>query len=122
MSFPYFILDGMPEIVNGVDEEMQALNLAAEQRAVTGVLASHAESRDVHIMNLSITFHGVVLLDDTDIELNCGRRYGLIGINGCGKLSSRLIRIVTEQQILGLVWARTRSYQWTTVQGLRLRN
>ena len=50
----------------------------------TGVLASHPESRDVHIENFSITFHGVELLADTRLELNCGRRYGLLGLNGCG--------------------------------------
>lgn len=52
----------------------------------TGVLASHPESRDVHIENFSITFHGVELLSDTRLELNRGRRYGLLGLNGCGKL------------------------------------
>lgn len=51
----------------------------------TGVLASHPESRDVHIENFSITFHGVELLSDTRLELNRGRRYGLLGLNGCGK-------------------------------------
>lgn len=52
----------------------------------TGVLTSHPECRDVHIENFSITFHGVELLTDTRLELNCGRRYGLLGLNGCGKI------------------------------------
>ncbi|KAJ9594203.1 hypothetical protein L9F63_014363, partial [Diploptera punctata] len=34
------------------------------------------------IDNLSISFHGHELLQDTTIELNCGRRYGLLGLNG----------------------------------------
>jgi ATP-binding cassette subfamily F protein 2 len=70
--------------VNEIEEELEALTLLAKHRACTGVLASHPDSRDVHIDNLSITFHGVVLLDDTKLELNVGRRYGLIGLNGCG--------------------------------------
>ena len=58
----------------------------SQSEATTGVLASHPESRDVHIENFSITFHGVELLSDTRLELNRGRRYGLLGLNGCGKL------------------------------------
>ena len=57
--------------------------------SVTGVLASHPASRDVHIHNLTITFHGVELLSDARIELNYGRRYGLIGANGCGEGRTR---------------------------------
>lgn len=56
-----------------------------EARAVTGVLASHPNSTDVHISSLSLTFHGQELLSDTSLELNSGRRYGLIGLNGTGK-------------------------------------
>ena len=59
--------------------------LSAEARAVTGVLGVHPKSRDIKIDNLSITFHGFELLSDTTLELNCGRRYGLIGLNGSGK-------------------------------------
>ncbi|KZS20844.1 ATP-binding cassette sub-family F member 2 [Daphnia magna] len=59
--------------------------IAAEARAVTGVLGVHPKSRDIKIDNLSITFYGFELLQDTTLELNCGRRYGLIGLNGSGK-------------------------------------
>ena len=51
----------------------------------TGVLSSHPQSRDAHIHDFSVTFHGVELLSDTHLELNCGRRYGLVGLNGCGE-------------------------------------
>jgi len=73
-----------------VDElagEVDHLVLAAEHRACTGVLSSHPDARDVQLINVSITFHGVELIKDTSIELNCGRRYGLLGLNGCGKSS-----------------------------------
>jgi len=73
--------------INEVTDEMEELYACAVQRAVTGVLASHPDSRDVHIDSLSITFHGAELLVDTRLELNNGRRYGLIGLNGCGKSS-----------------------------------
>ncbi|KAJ8871117.1 hypothetical protein PR048_027421 [Dryococelus australis] len=56
--------------------------LNAEARACTGSLAVHPRSRDIKIDNLSISFHGHELLQDTVLELNCGRRYGLLGLNG----------------------------------------
>ena len=59
--------------------ELGDLNLEAQHRSVTGVLASHPDSRDVHINGLTLTFHGAELLTETSLELNCGRRYGLIG-------------------------------------------
>lgn len=73
--------------VDGLAAEVEELYIASRHRAVTGVLASHPESRDVHMINMSITFHGAELLTDTKLDLNNGRRYGLIGLNGCGKSS-----------------------------------
>lgn len=67
-------------------KELDEFELAkSEARAVTGVLASHPNSTDVHISSLSLTFHGQELLADTSLELNSGRRYGLIGLNGTGR-------------------------------------
>ncbi|KAJ7947864.1 ABC transporter family protein [Quillaja saponaria] len=54
-------------------------------RTCTGVLCSHPLSRDIRIESLSVTFHGHDLIVDSDLELNFGRRYGLLGLNGCGK-------------------------------------
>ena len=56
--------------------------------SLPGVLASHPSARDVHIHNFSVTFHGVELLSDTKLELNLGRRYGLVGLNGSGMVFS----------------------------------
>ncbi|XP_057456096.1 ABC transporter F family member 1-like isoform X1 [Lotus japonicus] len=54
-------------------------------RTCTGVLCSHPLSRDIRIESLSVTFHGHDLIVDSELELNYGRRYGLLGLNGCGK-------------------------------------
>lgn len=54
-------------------------------RSCTGVLASHPQSRDIQIDSFTLLFHGHELLQDTRLELNFGRRYGLLGLNGCGK-------------------------------------
>lgn len=73
--------------MDALTKELEDFELKkAAARAVTGVLASHPNSTDVHIINLSLTFHGQELLSDTKLELNSGRRYGLIGLNGIGKL------------------------------------
>lgn len=54
-------------------------------KSCAGALASHPESRDLHVERLSLTFHGAELLCDAKLELNCGQRYGLVGLNGCGE-------------------------------------
>jgi ATP-binding cassette subfamily F protein 2 len=69
--------------VDTLAEEMAAANIT--DRTCTGILASHAQSRDIHIESLSVTFHGHELVADSTLELNYGRRYGLLGLNGCGK-------------------------------------
>lgn len=61
--------------------------ISAEARTATGTLAVHPRSRDIKIATFSISFYGSEMLQDTTLELNCGRRYGLIGLNGCGKSS-----------------------------------
>nr|CAD1830818.1 unnamed protein product [Ananas comosus var. bracteatus] len=60
-------------------------SIELSDRTCTGVLASHPLSRDIHIESLSLTFHGHDLIVDSELELNYGRRYGLLGLNGCGK-------------------------------------
>lgn len=83
--------------VNGVTEQLDELQLAAKHRSVAGVLASHPESRDVHFDSVTIRFHGAELLVDSKLELNCGRRYGLIGLNGCGK--STLLQALSQREL-----------------------
>ncbi|KAK3736603.1 hypothetical protein QZH41_006362 [Actinostola sp. cb2023] len=77
---------------NGESVSNGGVVLDISSRACTGVLASHPLSKDLKVENFSITFHGVEILKDTKLELNSGRRYGLIGINGCGK-STMLVSI-----------------------------
>ncbi|KAJ8465944.1 hypothetical protein OPV22_028496 [Ensete ventricosum] len=60
-------------------------SMRISERTCRGVLASHPLSRDIHIESLSLTFHGHDLIVDSELELNYGRRYGLLGLNGCGK-------------------------------------
>lgn len=65
-------------------------------RVTTGVLASQEASRDVKVNSASLVFHGRVLITDTVLELNYGRRYGLLGENGCGK--STLLKSIASRE------------------------
>ncbi|EYE94739.1 ATP-binding cassette family ATPase ARB1 [Aspergillus ruber CBS 135680] len=65
-------------------------------RVTTGVLASQESSRDVKITSASLVFHGKVLFNDSTLELNYGRRYGLLGENGCGK--STLLKAIASRE------------------------
>ncbi|KAJ5099859.1 hypothetical protein N7532_006860 [Penicillium argentinense] len=65
-------------------------------RVTTGVLSSIPSSRDAKITSASLVFHGKVLITDSTLELNFGRRYGLLGENGCGK-STLLKSIATRE-------------------------
>lgn len=65
-------------------------------RVTTGVLSSLPASRDVKITSASLVFHGKVLVTDSTLELNFGRRYGLLGENGCGK--STLLKAIASRE------------------------
>jgi len=84
-----------------VNKEIEKLNLQEDadgisDRVTTGVLASIESSRDVKIISSSLTFHGKVLFTDSLIEVSYGRRYGLLGENGCGK--STFLKAVDKRE------------------------
>ena len=72
---------GKGTVVGGVTPSLGKIS----SRSCTGVLTSHVLSRDIHFEKLSLTFHGAELLSDAKLELNCGQRYGLVGLNGSGE-------------------------------------
>ena len=76
--------------------ELQEDKHGLSDRVTTGVLASLQASRDVKITSTSLVFHGKVLITDTTLELNYGRRYGLLGENGCGK--STLLKAISKRE------------------------
>lgn len=86
------------------DEKMKEVDKLTSQmdkhglsdRVTTGVLSSLPSSRDCKITSASLVFHGKVLFTDSTLELNFGRRYGLLGENGCGK-STLLKSIATRE-------------------------
>ncbi|KIW22189.1 uncharacterized protein PV07_12100 [Cladophialophora immunda] len=80
--------------VKKLTEQMDKHGLS--DRVTTGVLASQEASRDVKITSASLVFHGKVLITDSTIEVNFGRRYGLLGENGCGK--STLLKAIDKRE------------------------
>ena len=70
---------------------------SAADRTVTGVLASRSTAMDVRIEQFSMQVNGRELVRDCAIELNQGRRYGLLGANGCGK--SNLLAAIARREV-----------------------
>lgn len=58
-------------------------NIVVTYTAKKGVL--DANTRDINVSGVTVTFHGKPLIEDTEIIINYGNRYGLIGPNGSGK-------------------------------------
>lgn len=52
----------------------------------------HANTRDINVSGVSVAFHGKMLIEETQVVINYGNRYGFIGPNGSGKVC--LIRII----------------------------
>jgi len=78
--------------------KMEKLTLEEESgRVCAGVLTSHRDSRDIKIEQFSLSFHSDILIHDSTLELNFGRRYGLIGENGCGK--STLLKAIASGEV-----------------------
>ncbi|KAH3677048.1 hypothetical protein WICMUC_001954 [Wickerhamomyces mucosus] len=87
--------------VDETAKELEQLKLQQDKdgisdRVTTGVLDSLATSRDIKLSSVSLLFHGKVLCQDSELELNYGRRYGLLGENGCGK--STLLRAIAARE------------------------
>ncbi|KZT60813.1 P-loop containing nucleoside triphosphate hydrolase protein, partial [Calocera cornea HHB12733] len=65
-------------------KEMARLQIATD-RSASGVLVSDPKSRDIKIDSYTLSFHGRLLFEGAEIQLNYGQRYGLLGENGSGK-------------------------------------
>merc|ERR1740138_834772 len=68
-----------------------------ETAVVTGVLASQPDAMDVKIEQFSMSVYGKEFIMDTKLELNFGRKYGLIGANGSGK--STMLAAIAAREI-----------------------
>jgi ATP-binding cassette subfamily F protein 2 len=67
-------------------EELSRQNIVVTYEQRKGNL--HANTRDINVSGVNVAFHGKLLVEETDVIINYGNRYGFIGPNGSGKVSS----------------------------------
>jgi ATP-binding cassette subfamily F protein 2 len=87
------------DVDDGIDHD------TADALAAAGTICTFAasrkgvdpRSRDINVTNFTLQHMGALLLDETEVVLNHGNRYGLIGRNGCGK--STLLRAIGARAI-----------------------
>lgn len=63
--------------------------LSSQQIAVTYTPKKgkiHANTRDINVSGVTVNFHGKPLIEETEVIINYGNRYGFIGPNGSGKV------------------------------------
>jgi len=90
--------NGDASALDAVTQSLAKVDVDADHgRSCTGVLTSHPQSRDIHIESFTLLYHGHDLLVDATLELNYGRRYGLLGMNGCGK--SCMLKSIANREL-----------------------
>jgi len=70
------------------ENETEADRLARESHIIATYASqkeAHAHAKDINVRDVTISFHGANLIENTDFALNYGNRYGFIGPNGSGK-------------------------------------
>jgi len=65
--------------------------------AISGILTSKQDSKDIEISHFSVANFGKELIADATLTLTYGHRYGLIGQNGSGK--STLLECIAEREV-----------------------
>eukprot|EP00891_Asterochloris_glomerata_P004353 jgi/Astpho2/4353/fgenesh1_pg.00066_%23_4_t len=93
----YTVTNNEDTDTNGMTPTQELAEMVLSERTCTGQLTSHPQSRDIQFENFSLLFHGHELIQDSTLELNYGRRYGLIGPNGCGK--SSLLKALGNREV-----------------------
>lgn len=64
-------------------EQLSKDEIVVTYEAKKGAL--HANSRDINVSGVTVAFHGKHLIEETNLVINYGNRYGFIGPNGSGK-------------------------------------
>mmetsp|Transcript_26764 Transcript_26764/g.62558 ORF Transcript_26764/g.62558 Transcript_26764/m.62558 type:complete len:689 (-) Transcript_26764:86-2152(-) len=77
-----------PNASTDAKREAALENLSREEIIVTyesRKTKMHANARNINASGVTVTFHGKPLVEETDLVINYGNRYGFIGPNGSGK-------------------------------------
>lgn len=70
-------------------------NINVTYEAKSGKL--HANTKDINVGGVTVTFHGKPLIEETEVIINYGNRYGFIGPNGSGK--STIMKAIAARSI-----------------------
>jgi len=65
--------------------------------AISGILTSKLDSKDIEISHFSVSIYGGEIIQDATLALTYGHRYGLIGQNGSGK--STLLQALAAREV-----------------------
>jgi ATP-binding cassette subfamily F protein 2 len=76
-------------------EQLNKDEIVVTYEAKAGKL--HANARDINVSGFNVAFHGKNLVEETDLVINYGRRYGFIGPNGSGK--STVMKAIAARSI-----------------------
>ncbi|KAM9958115.1 hypothetical protein ACTFIW_013095 [Dictyostelium discoideum] len=77
---------------------LAALNSLKEQQTMmASTIRGTNQSRDIHVDTFNVTYGKNDLIINSDLNLNYGRKYGLIGRNGTGKTT--LLRHIASREI-----------------------
>jgi ATP-binding cassette, subfamily F, member 2 len=76
-------------------EQLSRDNIIVTYESRKGTL--HANARNVNVSGVTVTFHGKPLIEETDLVINYGNRYGFIGPNGSGK--STIMKAIAARAI-----------------------
>ena len=76
-------------------EQLSQDNIIVTYESKKGKLDSR--SRDVNVSGVTVNFHSKPLIEDTDLTINYGNRYGFIGPNGSGK--STIMKAIAARAI-----------------------
>jgi ATP-binding cassette, subfamily F, member 2 len=76
-------------------DDLSKQSIAVTYESKKGML--HANTRDINVSGVTVTFHGKPLIEDTDVVISYGNRYGFIGSNGSGK--STIMKMIAARAI-----------------------
>lgn len=87
---------GTMSVVNSKMDNATASQVTSKKEAKLEAKGNN-RAQDIRIENFDVAYGDRILLQNTDVTLACGRRYGLVGRNGLGKTT--LLRMISGGQL-----------------------
>ncbi|XP_001946527.2 ATP-binding cassette sub-family F member 3 [Acyrthosiphon pisum] len=87
---------GTMSVINSKMDAATASQVTSKKEAKLEAKGNN-RATDIRIENFDVAYGERILLQNTDVTLACGRRYGLVGRNGLGKTT--LLRMISGGQL-----------------------